>query len=134
MSHDSLLRVSKAANMTFLRSGPDTFSITQRARDCRRRPCNTIRVWPLPGSLVSLSLLSRLSEDNVEQGRSRHRFDECCSPSLPLLTQRPLSVIYDVVVWDISSHVLHDKTSSYFVISYGSSGSMSFFDWFGEKN
>ena len=105
MSHDSLL-VPKAANMTFLRSGPDTFSIIQRAREYEAPlcPCNTIRVWPLPSSLVSP--LSRLSEDNVEQGRSRHRFNECCSPSLPLLTQRPLSVIYDVVVWDISSHVL----------------------------
>ena len=32
MSHDSLL-VPKAANMTFLRRRPDTFSIIQRARD-----------------------------------------------------------------------------------------------------
>ena len=79
MNHDSL-RVSKAANMTFLRSGPDTFF--NYTESTRRTPLAIQSVFGLcPAALCVSLLLSRLSEDNVEQGRSRHRFNECCSPN-----------------------------------------------------
>ena len=103
MSHDSL-RVSKAANMTFLRSGPDTFSITQRARD--GAPLAIQSVFGLCPAALSLS----------SHGYRRTMWSKAAAAidsmnaALPLLTQRPLSVImiFDVVVRYISSHVLQD--------------------------